>query len=70
MIIPLKEYMEKCNKRIISNKYREYQTLIEYSFTASKVISSIDNGSYADRVLASLAPKVYLNINDDKLLTS
>ena len=43
--------------------------LLEYSLAASKVVSSIENELYSNRVLANVASKFYLDINDDKLLT-
>ena len=69
MINPLHKYMEKCTKQIKSTKNSDYQTLLEYSLAASKVVTAIENELYSNKVLANLASKFYLDINDDKLLT-
>ena len=70
MVVPLNEYMNNCNKQILSTKKKDFQSILANSYTASKVVTSIENGSYSDKVLATLASKFYLDINDEKLLTN
>ena len=70
MLAPLNEYMNSCNKQILSTKKKDFQSILANSYTASKVVTSIENGSYSDKVLATLASKFYLDTNDDKLLTN
>lgn len=68
MIQPLNEYMANCNKRILVEK--NFQSALENSYTASKVVTLIENGCYSDKVLATLASKFYLDINDKNLITA
>ena len=72
MKIPLGKYV-KLNAELIAKyamkgKVRNTEMLIKCADVANSVINNIDNGSYHDRILSYLSPKVYLNMNDQKLL--